>query len=221
MSVQLNNMLTASVRSRKARLLTKAVTKYKVDFAGLGELGVNWDVAKLHRLLALLPDLGPNVKSMTAHNKHESFAMKQQGGVGTIAIGEIITYYKQGAKDFRKLGRWTSFLLQSVQGHRTRVVQAYAVGAVWSEQWGSVYQQHMRYIQWQGLGQVTPRELFESDLIWQLQVWRALGDRIILIMDINCHVLTGRLSRQLFKDPSLKIILVICVIIATQAARSR
>lgn len=138
---------------------------------------------------------------MTSHNKHETFALHQQGGVGTLALGKILTYYKKGAIDFRKLGRWTSFILQSVQGHRTRVVQAYAVGAVRSKQWGSVYQQHVRYIQWNGFGSLSPRELFESDLLWQLQVWRALGDRIILMMDINCHVLTGKLSRQLTKVP--------------------
>lgn len=34
-------------------------------------------------------------------------------------------------------------------------------------------------------------------MIWQLQIWRALGDIIILMMDINCNVLTGRLSRAL------------------------
>jgi hypothetical protein len=84
-----------------------------------------------------------------------------------------------------------------VQGHRTRVVQAYAVGAVRSEKWGSVYQQQLRYLQWNGLNSISPRELFESDLVWQLKVWRALGDRIILMMDINCHVLTGKLSRIL------------------------
>jgi hypothetical protein len=62
---------------------------------------------------------------------------------------------------------------------------------------GSVCQQHVRYIQLNGLGSISPRELFEDDLCWQLQVWRALGDRIILMMDANCHVLTGRLSRAL------------------------
>ena len=67
---------------------------------------------------------------MTAHNKQENFAIRQQGGVGTIVMGEVLTYYKQGARDFRKLGRWTSFILQSVRGHRTRIVQAYAVSAV-------------------------------------------------------------------------------------------
>jgi len=57
--------------------------------------------------------------------------------------------------------------------------------------------QHVRYIQHSGLGKVTPRELFESDLLWQLEMWKAAGDRIILMMDINCHVLTGKLSRAL------------------------
>jgi hypothetical protein len=58
----------------------------------------------------------------------------------------------------------------------------------------------VRYIQNQGLGNVTPRDLFESDLLWQLQVWRALGDQIILMMDANCNVLTGRLSRALTQE---------------------
>ena len=199
MSIQLNNMSTSRVRNRKARRTTKAVRKYNVQMACLGEVGVNWDVAKTHRLLSLLPELQQGAKSMTAHNKHEKFAVHQQGGVGTIVMGEVLTYYKKGARDFRKLGRWTSFLLQSVQHHRTRIVQAYAVGSVRSQQWGSVYQQHVRYIQFNGLGTVSPRDLFESDLLWQLQVWRALGDRIILIMDANCHVLTGKLCRELYR----------------------
>ena len=55
-------------------------------------------------------------------------------------------------------------------------------------------------IQNQGLENVTPRDLFESDLCWQLQVWRALGDRIILMMDANCNVLTGRLGRMLTQE---------------------
>lgn len=199
MSIQLNNMSTSKVRNRKARRTTKVVRKYSVQMACLGEVGVNWDLAKTHRLLSLLPELQQGAKSMTAHNKHEKIAIHQQGGVGTIVMGEVLTYYKRGARDFRKLGRWTSFVLQSVQNHRTRIVQAYAVGPVRSQQWGSVYQQHVRYMQFNGLGAVTPRELFESDLLWQLQVWRALGDRIILIMDANCHVLTGKLCRDLYK----------------------
>jgi hypothetical protein len=104
---------------------------------------VNWSLALRKRLLSLLPDLGLQAKSRVSYNIHEKISIHQQGGVGTIVLGELITYYKKGANDFRKLGRWTSFLLQSVQGHRTRVVQAYAVRPERSEQTGSVYQQHL------------------------------------------------------------------------------
>jgi hypothetical protein len=54
-------------------------------------------------------------------------------------------------------------------------------------------------MQYNGLDYVSPRELFESDILWQLQIWLALGDRIILMMDCNSHVLTGRLGRSLAK----------------------
>ena len=180
MSVQLNGMVTSKVKNRKARLLTAAIRKYDVQFVGLGEVGVNWNMAKRKRLLSLLPELTSEARTMTAHNLNENVAIHQQGGVATLAMGEILNYYKKGARDFRRLGRWTSFTLQSVQGHRTRIVQGYGVRKVNSKVLGSVEQQHKRYIQNNQLGDINPRELFESDLLWQLTVWRALGDRIIL-----------------------------------------
>eukprot|EP00956_Cyclotella_meneghiniana_P038679 scaffold157988_cov45-Cyclotella_meneghiniana.AAC.2 len=179
MSVQLNGMVTSK-------------------FVGIGEVGVNWKKANRKRLLSLLPELTGEARAMTANNTTEKVVVHQQGGgVATLALGEIINYYKNGSKDFRHLGRWTSFTLQSIQGHRTRIVQAYGVRANRSNILGSVYQQHVRYIQQNLNENVSPGQLFESDLLWQLSVWRALGDRIILIMDINCHVLTGKLSRAL------------------------
>jgi hypothetical protein len=102
---------------------------------------------------------------MTAHNTHERIALHQQGGVGTIAIEELLNYYKKGSNDFRGLGRWTSFKIQAVQGHSLRVVQAYGVLPRQSSEFGSVDQQHLRYIQLNGFSGVTPPELFESDLI--------------------------------------------------------
>jgi hypothetical protein len=192
-------MVTKTVKNRKARELEYIVKKYEIQFIGLGEVGVNWLMACRKRLLSLLPDLGLRAKSRTSHNSHERISIHQQGGVGTIVLGELMTFYKKGANDFRCLGRWASFLLQSVQGHRTRIVQAYAVRPQRSEQVGSVYQQHLRYLQNNGFNDVHPRDLFESDLLWQLQIWLALGDRVILMMDSNCHVLTGRLGRALFQ----------------------
>jgi hypothetical protein len=68
-----------------------------------------------------LPDFGLEARCSSAHNTHENIAIHQQGGVATIVLGEIINYYKRGARDFRNLGWWDSFILQSVDGRRTRV----------------------------------------------------------------------------------------------------
>jgi hypothetical protein len=86
MSIQLNGIATTKIKNRKARRLKNAIRKYEVQFVGMGEVGVNWDLAKVKRLLALFPELGNAVKSMTSHNKHENFAIHQQGGVGTLAL---------------------------------------------------------------------------------------------------------------------------------------
>ncbi|KAL7484399.1 LOW QUALITY PROTEIN: hypothetical protein ACHAW6_010032 [Cyclotella cf. meneghiniana] len=176
MSVQLNSM------------------KYDVQFVGIGEVGVNWTKAVRKRLLLLLPDITVEARTMTAHNTNKNIAIHQQGGIATMAFGELLNYYKKGSKDFCHLGRWRSFILQSIRGHRMRIVQDYGVRSSHSMILGLVDQQHHHYIQLNGLVNITPRQLFESDLIWQLQMWRSMEDRIILLMDINCHVLTGQLS---------------------------
>jgi hypothetical protein len=101
MLVQLNGTVMRQVKNRKARMLKNAVHKYGVQFIGLGEVGVNLKKAKVKRLLSLLPDLGLEARCSTAHNTHENIAVHQQGGIATIVLGELINYYKKGAKDFR------------------------------------------------------------------------------------------------------------------------
>jgi hypothetical protein len=110
--------------------------------------------------------------------------------VGLIALGELLSYYSKGKSDFRGLGRWDSFILSAKQHHKTRVVQVYGVLPHRSEELGSVSQQQVRYCQFFGI-EASPRELFESDLLWQLEQWRSAGERLIVMMDANTHVLTA------------------------------
>jgi hypothetical protein len=100
-------MSASKVRNKKAAILQRLVRRYKLHFIGLGEVGVNWSMAKHlgRRLLALLPDLGLEARCTTAHNQHERISVHQQGGVGLIALGELLSYYSRGKKDFRGLGR--------------------------------------------------------------------------------------------------------------------
>lgn len=114
-----------------------------------------------------------------------------------IMLGKILPYYKTGSKDNRRLGRWDSSILTAKQNHYTRVVHAYGVLPHSSIELGSVAQQHTRYIQTNLLEDISPRDLFEADFIWQLQQWQSRGELFIVMMDANTHVLTGRLGRAL------------------------
>ena len=83
--VQLNSMVTNKVGNRKAAMLQYLIRKYDVQFVGLGEVGVNWSMAKhSKRLLTLLPEIEQSARSSTAHNSRqtERHGIHQQGGVG-------------------------------------------------------------------------------------------------------------------------------------------
>ena len=43
----------------------------------------------------------------------------------------------------------------------------------------------------------TPQQLFGKDLLHQRKLWRMSGERIILLMDANEHVLTGKFNQAI------------------------
>ena len=43
----------------------------------------------------------------------------------------------------------------------------------------------------------NPKAMFRDDLLGLLRLWRSEGDRVILMMDANEHVINGALCRQL------------------------
>ena len=118
-----------------------------------------------------------------------------------MAVGEMLEYYTASNNDFRKLGRWTSTLIAGSPQHRTRVVTAYCVRKQKTAGFGRVYQQHLQYLQhkrW--VDTKTLYQLFCDNLLWQLQVWVQQGDRIILTMDFNEHVLNRSLDKSLVDE---------------------
>ena len=148
MSVQLNSISTSKSQNEKTAKLQYLVKKYDIELIGMAEVGVNWSLAKHgKRLLSIFPQLERTARSSTAYNVHERHGIHQQGGVGFIARGGILQYFKKGMEDFRHLGRWDSVLISRDQYHRTQVVHVYGVRPERSENVGSVYQQHVRYMQ--------------------------------------------------------------------------
>jgi hypothetical protein len=72
------------------------------------------------------------------------------------------------------------------------MVVAYQVGRSRQPGLHTIHQQHARYMQLTEITR-TPRELFSSDFVNTISHWREHGDRIVLFVDANRHILTGKL----------------------------
>ena len=104
---------------------------------------------------------------------------------------ELIKCIKTSCADFRGLGRWTSWQLSIDPKHKTRVVIAYSVGKTNPQGLTTNYQQALCYIQNNGMD-TNPRRMFEEDLQATLRVWRTQGERLLIFMDANEHILKGK-----------------------------
>jgi len=202
MSLQLNGTATKLIREVKVEQCTRLINKYDIDMISFAEHGLNMGRFPPSQTFNSFFQAETELRSVTGHNSTENpETQHQQGGTGIMGVGELLEYYKKPANDFRKLGRWTSVIIEGSPQHRTRVVSAYCVGKTKPEGHGRVYQQHLRYLQHKGWDQTkTPYQLFCDDLLWQLQVWVGQGDRIILCMDANEHVLYGGLCKRLLDE---------------------
>ena len=204
MLTQLNSMSTKLRREVKVEQSTRLLNRYDVDMQAVLEPGINWAKFKPSETLASFFDAEVELRSVTGHNKHENPPTKHQmGGTGIIAVNEINEYCKKSGTDFRGLGRWSWFVLEGSPEHRTRVLSVYHVGKAKPQGPKRYYQQHLRYIQNKGL-QTNPYDMFCDDLLRQLKVWKKEGDRILLMMDANEHVLDGPFTRQLREELDLE-----------------
>jgi hypothetical protein len=80
--------------------------------------------------------------------------------------------------------------------HTTRIVVAYRTGSRKPKGLRTVYQQQVRYMQLHNL-KGSPQQLFDKDLLHQCKLWRKSGERIILLMDANEHVLKEKFNKGL------------------------
>ncbi len=62
-----------------------------------------------------------------------------------------------------------------------------------------INQQQLRYIQACILN-CSPVELFDKDLTNQIKEWRKLGEKIVLLMDVNDHPLKSNIYQRLKRE---------------------
>ncbi len=79
----------------------------------------------------------------------------------------------------------------------TRIISTYNPCKNKNVNSGTTYQQQWHYFITKQKDLTCPLILFRHDLAKQLQKWREDGDKIILFMDHNKHVIEGNLSKAL------------------------
>ena len=201
MSLQVNSMSGKGVREVKIAQTTTLANRYGVDLMALTEHGINHGQLAPSQTLASFFEADVEMRSVSAFNKTENpFSEWMPGGAAIVATNTVLPYAGKSGVDWRGLGRWAWYVLEAEGGHRTRVVSVYNIGGHKSDGLSTVYQQHLRYLQLNNMLDTTPRELMKRDLIKQLKTWVDQGDRIVLTMDANEHVLRGPLCKALV-DP--------------------
>lgn len=203
MYCQVNCIGTNHARNPKASAIAELTQNYDVDGVLLCEVGIDWDYGRSSVQLKdyFDPHMERECRSTTAHNTHgPCVSRSQRGGTGILLTHTILEYARATTQDTRKLGRWTSWILSHNPLHRTRIVIAYCPGRHQQPKGPkTVYRQHMNYIYEQGHS-TTPYQLFVDDLSQQLKRWRAQGDRILLFIDANEHILRGPIATRLRSD---------------------
>ncbi len=95
------------------------------------------------------------------------------------------------------MGRWCWILLGGSEGHKTRIITAYNPCKNKNVNSGTSYQQQRRYFITRKKDLTCPLTLFRNHLITLIKQWRVAGERIILFLDHNEHVIDGSLGKAL------------------------
>lgn len=197
MGAQLNNVAGNKSRDKKVDIINHLIDRWDVQGGCFQEVGINWNKAERgHNMTSWFKFDRRELRTNTSHNVNENITFAQQGGVAQFICKELSQYARETEPDFRGLGRWCSWLLYSNPSHKTRVVAAYNVGKNTSEYLGTIYQQHLRYIQHRQWN-TTPRNLFRSDFLTAISRWQGKGERLLIFADMNEHILNGPLASRL------------------------
>ena len=158
------------------------------------ELNYNWaTVDSLANLASWFCHKDREPRLAAAHNNHKTTTRHQPGSTGMVCRHKFLQYARKPSNDFRGLGRWCSWPIYCNPTHSSRIVVAYWTGSSKLKGLHTIYQQQIWYMQLHNIME-TPQQLFDKDLLHQCKLWHKSGERIILLMDPNEHVLTSKFN---------------------------
>ncbi len=194
------NSLGIFTHSWKIERINYLIKRHQIDIVAGCESQCNWALVPRHRHLADIISPGYMKQGIAAHNQHENFHRDQVGGTAVMGVGRICDLISEKGYDPTGLGRW-SWVKLGKGNVTTRVVSAYLPRKPNKHSKGrTVWDQHARYFQKQG-DLRYPTTIFMEDFMSQIKQWSAQGNHILIAIDANQDIYSGRLAIALRQDP--------------------
>ena len=194
------NSLGIGTQSWKLDRLNYLITHLRIDIIAGCESQCNWTMVDTNNQFLALLKPGKAIKGIAAHNKTERIQKDQAGGTAIAGIGRICDVISDIGKDQTGLGRWAWLRL----GHgrtTTRIITAYLPHKPGRNSRGrTVWEQHSRYFEARGDPRY-PSTIFTEHLLRLIKQWIMGGEHVILAIDANQDVYSGRLAQSLREPP--------------------
>ena len=180
-------------QAHSSRYFIDQLAKYKVDVGLIGELG--WNIKKIQPFDSWFErskDVLLTQSYQLSCNSHDvnNHSGQQYGGTGVVALQEAQPRVVEKGTDATGLGRWTWMRLQGRHNQFVRVISAYRPCKNEGSQ-GTVYSQQLSY--WENKkNPECPLKLFDQQLEALIQSWLDLGDHVVLGIDANEDIRTGK-----------------------------
>ena len=194
------NSLGVMTQSWKVDRLNYLIDRLQIDVVAGCESQCDWSKVPPDKQFLNIVAPGRLCKGISAHNKTETISREQMGGMAIACIGNLGDVMTEYGEDTTGLSRW-SWLALGTGTTKTIVISAYLPRQPGRRARGrTVWEQQARFFQSRG-DLRYPSTIFIEHLYSQMTEWTAQGYHIILAIDANQDVYTGKLALTLRKEP--------------------
>ena len=175
--------------------IKKWLRDYEVNHLGAAEVKANWQNIPPHFRLQEIFRSENALRSTVGFNRHENnHTTSQPGGTMAMTMGQMTDNFHSDGADSTGLGRWVWQLFKGRNGVATRIYSCYLPIRTSQASLQSTYRQQQRFFS--KANETTPPDpcaIFLRDLKQELEGRKMAGERLVVMLDANMDVRSGKI----------------------------
>ncbi len=181
----------------KNDVIRMGLTQWDFDIFGFSETNIDWRLASEEDKLYLRCKEWWDTVHISYSNNTTSAPIQphQYGGTALFSLNKASHRVISKGQDESQLGRWVWTRCRGRNNHTLRIITGYRPNPPSGGPF-TVYSQHRLYFN-SILDHICPRTAFVQDLCKEIEIFKAEGDHIILILDGNADIRVGELQVSL------------------------